>query len=153
MQPVVHHGHGRVTRGEFRDDCGLAIIHGETVEPTGIHKMATDGLRECGIAQRCIGMLSRARNHADDGQVELPRKLKVALVVSRHGHDGAGAILHEHVVRDPHRNGFAGGGIGGIRAGKDARLVLGGLACYQILPGRLRHISVDVVALLVAGNG
>ena len=43
-----------------------------------------------------------------DRQVVLARELEVALVVRRHGHDGAGAVLAQHEVRDPDRHRLAG---------------------------------------------
>ena len=42
------------------------------------------------------------RHDLDDGQVERLGELAVALVVRRHGHDRAGAVLHQHVVGDVH---------------------------------------------------
>ena len=78
---------------------------------------------------------SRAPAHdADDGQTELPGELEVALVVARHGHDGAGAVLHQHVVGDPDRDLLAGGRVDGVAAGEDAGLLpLAHLAGDQVL--------------------
>ena len=41
---------------------------------------------------------SRRLDDPPDRQAELPRELEVALVVGGHGHDRAGAVLHQHVV-------------------------------------------------------
>ena len=46
-------------------------------------------------------------DHAPDRQVELRRERVVALVVRGHGHDRAGAVLHQHVVGDVHRQPLA----------------------------------------------
>ncbi len=58
-----------------------------------------------GSASACVqwraGLIGARRDDADDRQVELPGELEVALVVTGHGHDCAGAITHQHVVGDP----------------------------------------------------
>ena len=46
-----------------------------------------------------------------DRQVERLREVEVALVVRRHRHDRARAVLHQHVVRDEHRDLLAGDGV------------------------------------------
>ena len=62
-------------------------------------------------------------DHRHDRQVELLRELVVALVVRRHGHDRARAVLHQHVVRDPDRDLRAVDRVGRVAAGEDARLL------------------------------
>ena len=62
-----------------------------------------------------------------DRQPERLRELAVALVVRRHGHDRARAVLHEHVVGDVDRQPLAVDGIDRVEPGEDARLhLLGG---------------------------
>ena len=48
-----------------------------------------------------LGDLIVALDHRDDRQAELAGELEVAVVVRGHGHDGAGAVAHHHVVGDP----------------------------------------------------
>ena len=47
-------------------------------------------------------------HHRLDRQVVLVGELEVALVVGRYGHYGAIAVVHQHVVGDPHRQFLAG---------------------------------------------
>ena len=62
-------------------------------------------------------------NHGANGNAVGGAKLKVALIVRGYGHDGAGAIIHQHEVPDPHRDLFAAVRIHGISAGKVAVLL------------------------------
>ena len=39
-----------------------------------------------------------------DGQSELECKVEVALIMRRHGHDRAGAVVSEHVITCPDRD-------------------------------------------------
>mgnify|MGYP003344867117 CR=1 FL=1 len=55
---------------------------------------------------------------------ELLRELVVALVVRRHRHDGAGAVLHQDVVGDVHGDLAAVHGVRDGAAGEDAVLAL-----------------------------
>ena len=48
----------------------------------------------------------------------------VALVVGGHGHDRAGAVLHQHVVGDPDRDRLAVDRVDRVAAGEDAVLLL-----------------------------
>ena len=58
---------------------------------------------------------------ADDRQVERRGEVPVALVLAGHRHDRAGAVAHEHVVGDEHRDAGAGDRVGRPAAGEDAR--------------------------------
>ena len=58
-----------------------------------------------------------------DGKAVLLREREVALVVGGHGHDRAGAVLHEHVVGHPHRDRFAGDRVQHAAAGVEADLL------------------------------
>ena len=49
------------------------------------------------------------------GRPYVVRELVVALVVRGHGHDRAGAVLHQHVVGDPDRDRLAVDGIDHVR--------------------------------------
>ena len=56
------------------------------------------------------------------GRVVFFGELEVAVIVCGYGHDGAGAVIHEHEVGGPYRDGFAVQGIDGSRPGKHAEL-------------------------------
>ena len=59
-----------------------------------------------------------------------------------HRHDRAGAVLHQHVVGDVHRDALAVDGIDDVAAERDAGLLAVGVAA---LLGRLAHGDVDVL--------
>ena len=58
-------------------------------------------------------------DHAN-GQAELAREFKITLVVGGHGHDGAGAIAHQNVIRNPDGDALARGRVDGIATGEHA---------------------------------
>jgi hypothetical protein len=91
-------------------------------------------------------------DHAAHRQVEGGRELEVALVVRGHRHDRAGAVLHQHVVGDEHRDLLAVDGVGDGAPERHAGLGLAGGAA--VLAGRGQRV-VDVVAhrRLVLGAG
>ena len=47
--------------------------------------------------------VGRRLDRADDRQAERGREVPVALVVGGHAHHRTGAVLHQHVVGDEHR--------------------------------------------------
>lgn len=50
----------------------------------------------------------RQRLHGvDDRQAELDREIVITLVAVGHGHDGTGAVVHEHVIRGEQRGSLA----------------------------------------------
>jgi hypothetical protein len=65
--------------------------------------MGVDQRSVAGIGQDVIGTL----DHAPDRQIEGGGEVVVALVVTRHRHDRARAVLHQHVVGDEHRDPLA----------------------------------------------
>jgi hypothetical protein len=77
-----------------------------------------------------------------DGQLEALGVCVVALVVRGHGHDRAGAVLHEHVVRDPYRQPVVVHRIRDETAGEDAGLLL---VRVGPLSGRASRGVADVV--------
>ena len=89
---------------------------------------------------------------APDRQAERRREVVVALVMRRHGHDRSGAVLHQHVVGDEHRDPLAVDGVGHRAAERHA-----GLRALRVgaLLAALGQRPVDVVAhrLLVLGAG
>ena len=123
----------------------LAVGDGQAVELGGVDQRrrsrcrGTGGWRTRRCRRRpgrraCLTLGIGRRHHLDDGQAELRRELEVAVVVPRHGHDGAGAVLHQHVVGDPDRDLLARGRIDRVPAGEDAGLLaLAHLAGDQVL--------------------
>ena len=53
-------------------------------------------------AFRRVGLVGG--NHDADRQPERSREVEVALVMSGHRHDGAGAVVSQHIVGGPHRD-------------------------------------------------
>ncbi len=60
---------------------------------------------------------------ADHGQPVHPGEVPVALVLGGHGHDGAGAVAHEHVVGQVEGHGLIGERVAQVGAGEHAALV------------------------------
>ena len=92
------------------------------------------------------------RDDLADREVERLREVVVALVVGGHGHDRAGAVLHQHVVGDEHRDPLTVDGVDDRAAERDAGL--GALGVGALLAALAERV-VDVVAdgLLVLGAG
>ena len=61
-----------------------------------------------------------------DRQAVLAGKFEVALVMCRHGHDRALAVVHQHVVGDPYRQQLAGQRVLHAQGSGQALLLLGG---------------------------
>ena len=131
-------------------DHGLLGLRGrEAVEEAGVDGEAV--LAEGGLADRG----GAAADDLDDRQGHRAGEGVVALVVAGHGHDGAGAVAHEHVVGDPHRDRDAGGRVGGEGAGEHAGLLpLGGLGLAVALAatGGLLDVGGDLGGLGRAGD-
>ena len=74
-------------------------------------------------------------------------KFKIALVVSRHAHDGAGAVVHEDVIGHPDGHALAVIGIDGEAAGGNAVFVDGAhvarFPCLPLLVEQLRQLSLS----------
>ncbi len=81
-------------------------------------------------------------DHRDDRQVELLGERGVAVVVRRHRHDRAGAVVHQHVVGDPDRDLRVVHRVRRVEPGEDAGLLL----CRSTLLTALDGGSGDVVA-------
>ena len=84
----------------------------------GVDRRALAGER--GVEVVVVGGL----HGADDRQVEGLGEVPVALVLAGHRHDRAGAVAHQHVVGDEHRDAGAGDRVGRPAAGEDTGLVL-----------------------------
>ena len=70
-----------------------------------------------------------------------------------HGHDGAGAVVAQHVVADPDRDALLGDGVDGERAGEDAAHLLDfglPLALGAVLGPR--HVCLHLSLLLRGGD-
>ena len=120
------------------DGGGLGLVHAQAVEGQplvvgGVHGHAVAGV---GLGLHVELAPVGGRHDLPDGQPERQGKLVVARVVAGHGHDGAGAVAHEDVVGDEHRDLLAVDRVDGVGAGEDAGLVLVLLALELGLHGR-----------------
>ncbi len=83
---------------------------------------------ECGTkASPSVDLAVGRDDDGLDGQLEALRERVVALVVGGHGHDRAGAVLHEHVVGDPDREPVVVDRVRDEAPGGDAGLLLLGV--------------------------
>ena len=111
----------------------LAVV--DPVEArVGVHERAVARVGQLAIA---------ALDHAPDRQLVLDRELVVARVVPGDRHDRAGAVLHQHVVGDPHRDPLAVDRVDHGPAQRHAGLLALDVAAVLV---RLGQRVVDVVA-------
>ena len=87
-----------------------------------------------------------------DGQVERAGKGVVPLVVGRNGHDGAGAVLHQHVVGDPDRQLLAADRIRHVEAGWNTGLLDRRRPLFATL-GRRRACVIEHLAAVRRARG
>ncbi len=100
-----------------------------------------------------VGQLLVAPDHAPDLQPVLAGELEVARVVARDGHDRARAVLHQHVVGDPHGDPLAVDRVDDGAAQRHARLLALERAALLLLLGQdLVDVGADVVLVLGAGG-
>ena len=105
---------------QTRDDLRLRFGRRKAVELARANSDAVAGKwRVQTLVQRAVGT-----HHFQDGQTERLSELEVALVVAGHGHDCAGAIRTEYVVRRVDRNLLARQRVLRERAGENARFLL-----------------------------
>ena len=83
------------------------------------------------------GLDVAALDDGDDVRAELLRELPVPLVVGGHGHDGAGAVAHHHVVRDEDGDLLAVHRVDGSEALK----LHAGLVLHELGPLELRLLG------------
>ena len=96
----------------------------QPVEFVGIDQLA---MLTVGVVPRCRRLVTCAGSyHGLDRQVVLGRKGEVALVMGRNGHHCAFAVIHQHVVGDPHRQQFASEWVLHLQCSGKAFLFLGG---------------------------
>ena len=110
-----------------RDHVGLGVFDAHPVEKVGVDDHAIARFRL--TAHRRVGFGHIFRHHAGNRQVIFGREFKVALVMPRNAHDSAGAVIHQHEVRDEDGHWRARervfGGDGGVKAQLFRRLKLG----------------------------
>ena len=100
-----------------------------------------------------VGQLLAAADDALDRQAEGLGEVEVALVVAGDGHDRAGAVLHEHVVGDVHRQLLAVDRVGDGAPQRDAGL--GAVVVAAVLVGlgqRVVDVRAHLVLVLGAGS-
>ncbi len=69
------------------------------------------------------------------------------------GHDGAGAVAYQHIIRDPHGDAGAVDGVDGAAACENPGLAFGEIGALKIaLAGGLCHVGVYCFALLAGGD-
>ena len=151
MQPKVHHGLRGGEPHEPLGDASLRLGRRDTVEHPRVHEASRTRVR---LIERRAHIRIVGRDDADDRQLVRLREREVALVVTRHRHDRAGAVLHQHVVGDPDRDALARRRIRRVRSREGARLLgaLAHLARHDVLPGRAHAIGLDLFALVRRGQ-
>ena len=158
-QPVGLRGAARACALEQLDDATDGVLLAEAVERTGVDHPPVSRQRLAGDRgvhrDEVGGHLARGdhlggdhRDGARDGrgdvdddlhrQVELAGEVEVALVVGGHRHDGAVAVVGQHVVGRPHRDPLAVHRVDREPAERDAGLLAGGVLTLDL--GRLLHL-------------
>ena len=93
-----------------------------------------------------------ALDERHDGQVEVTGESIVATVVRRHRHDGPRAVARQHIVRNPHRDFFAGEGVHRIATREHAtHPSVGDAFAFRAL-GRGGHIGFHLFAAVGRGE-
>ena len=152
-------------------DLGDGIIHAQTVKAQrvalgfggldgGVDHDAVMGneRRLALVVGEVIAGFRQRFNGVDDRKTELGGEIVITLVATRHGHNGTGAVVHQHVVGGEQRELRAGDRVGGVQAGEQTCLlaafvhaVLGGLGFGGEPVGLHRLDRVDIAALPVFG--
>ncbi|MND77976.1 hypothetical protein D3C80_696800 [compost metagenome] len=96
----------------------------QAVELAGVDQLAVLAIGGQPLVADFIA--SAGAHHGLDRQVVLVGELEVALVVGRHGHYRAIAVVHQHVVGDPYRQLLAGQRVLDEQRSGQALLLLGG---------------------------
>ncbi len=125
-QPVPQLGGDRARAGvpglEPADDGVLGLGHAHPVQADLV--VGAVDRRPLADVRLVFPVLGRLHG-PHDGQVEQLGERPVTLVLPGHGHDGPGAVAHQHVVGHEHRDGPAGGGVGRVAADEHAGLLTG----------------------------
>ena len=127
LQPV---GDGRLAEavllGVFGHDV-LRFLAGEAVPRAGVDQQAVFERerqhRRLGLARSRRLALAARQNYDANLKPVFLGELVVALVVRRHAHDGAGAVVQQDVVGHPDGHALAVERIDGVEAGEDAFLL------------------------------
>ena len=115
----------------------------ETVKFAGVEQRAF--FSHCGGADVRLAAV-QVQHDRFDRQIVFSGELPVALVVRRHRHYRAGAIFHQHEVRDPYRHLIAAQRVDGKQAGRHAFFLHGGHF-------RFRHLGVAAFSDKVGQHG
>ncbi|CCK15121.1 conserved hypothetical protein [Cronobacter universalis NCTC 9529] len=121
-QAIVHFALAHAFGGEFVGNRVKARFEVQSVKFTGVKQHAFFG-------ERLFAQIRRGAFCGQDNgfnrQTVFGCEFIVALVVARNGHNGAGAIFHQHEVRRPYRDSFAGQRVNRFNARVDAFLLHG----------------------------
>lgn len=104
------------------DERALGSV--STIPVDGLGMEGIDGLA-AGLDGSAIVIVQDDRH---DRQVVLAGKLKVALVAAGNGHDGAGTVVGNDIIGNPHGDLLAVDGVHHVAAGKDTVLLEGAWA-------------------------
>ena len=105
------------------DDFALGVLDFHPVEEVRVDEHA---LARLGFAVETLARIFYARcDHAGDRQAVFSGEFEVALVVARHRHDRAGAVIHQHEIGDVDGQVCAGERVLGGDAGVEAELLRG----------------------------
>ena len=136
-------------------DLGDRVVHAQAVDGQrlavgagGVHggvdddAVVGDERRLALVVGQVVAGFRQRLDRVDHRQAVLDGEVVVALVAARHGHDRAGAVVHQHVVGGEQRQLGAGDRVDGVQAGEQARLlarlvhaVLGGLGLGRTAVG------------------
>jgi len=139
-QPVRRGARARAALGQPVDDARLGVRDGQPVQADLVVGRVDDRAVAGPGALVALGRLDGVH----DGQAERLGERVVAGVAARHGHDRAGAVAHEDVVRDEHRQRGAVHRVQGVAAGEHAGLAAGvGLPLHGGLGRGLAPVGGD----------
>ena len=122
-QAIIHFFLAQVALAQPGGDGVEGLGGGLAGEFPGVHQFAFFGE---GFAVQIDGLTLGRFNHLLDGQAVFFGKFVIPLVVGGHGHDGTGAVAHQHEVGYPDRDLFAADRVSRGEAGVDAFLFHGG---------------------------
>ena len=121
-QPVTELGGDRTLTSldffEVFDHRGFGFVDNHAVEEAAVDGRPVAGVGLAGVEVEVAGRLNRA----NDVEVERFGELPITLVLARYRHDGAGAVTHEYVVGDKHRDRLVVDRVHGKAAGKHTGL-------------------------------
>ena len=125
-QPVAQLvGDRRLAQALLLQPGGDPLLGLGDAEPVEAQLVVAAVDRRALAGERRVEVVVVGRLHgADDRQVEGLGEVPVALVLAGHRHDRAGAVAHQHVVGDEHRDARAGDRVGRPAAGEHPGLVL-----------------------------